>query len=56
MVSFQLLVEALSNTLNTMSSEKRFSQLLFYLESCESGSMFESTLPTDAKSDSCYFE
>jgi legumain len=28
-----------------MHSEKRFKKLLFYLEACESGSMFKNLLP-----------
>jgi legumain len=34
-------------TLKYMSANKRFNQLVFYLEACESGSMFEDILPAN---------
>eukprot|EP00475_Leptophrys_vorax_P003420 TRINITY_DN1201_c0_g1_i1.p1 TRINITY_DN1201_c0_g1~~TRINITY_DN1201_c0_g1_i1.p1 ORF type:complete len:430 (-),score=155.64 TRINITY_DN1201_c0_g1_i1:47-1336(-) len=36
----------LNATLNTMASKKMFKKLAFYLEACESGSMFDSILST----------
>lgn len=37
----------LNNALKTMHSKKMYKKLVFYMEACESGSMFESLLPTD---------
>jgi legumain len=45
-----LTVKALHNTLVKMHGNKRFSELTFYLEACESGSMFEKVLPAEMKS------
>ncbi|WKY10891.1 hypothetical protein Q1695_002889 [Nippostrongylus brasiliensis] len=39
-----LTVKQLNNALNWMYKNKRYDQLVFYLESCESGSMFEKVL------------
>jgi len=36
-----LYVDDLQKTLDTMTEKKMFSELVFYLEACESGSMFE---------------
>lgn len=40
----QLTVKQLNKTLSWMFVNKRYDQLVFYLESCESGSMFENVL------------
>ncbi|KAI6192062.1 Legumain [Aphelenchoides bicaudatus] len=40
-----LTVKQLNQALKSMHSQKRFGQLVFYLEACESGSMFEKVLP-----------
>lgn len=40
-----LTVKDLSATLKTMQSKKMFKQLLFYMEACESGSMFPDLTP-----------
>jgi legumain len=37
----------LNDALKKMYSKKMYNQLVFYLEACESGSMFENILPTD---------
>jgi len=37
----------LNNALKTMHSKNMYSKLVFYLEACESGSMFEGLLPTN---------
>jgi len=37
----------LNNALKTMHSKKMYKKLVFYMEACESGSMFEGLLPTD---------
>jgi len=37
----------LNNALKTMHSKNMYKKLVFYMEACESGSMFESLLPTD---------
>jgi len=37
----------LISTLNWMSDNKRYNQLVFYLEACESGSMFQNLLATN---------
>jgi len=37
----------LNNALKTMHSKNMYKKLVFYLEACESGSMFEGLLPTD---------
>lgn len=42
-----LQAEDLVDTLKTMSKNKQYNQLVFYMEACESGSMFENLLPTD---------
>ena len=39
--------EDLMKVLKEMNNEKKFAKLVFYLESCESGSMFETLLPKD---------
>ena len=38
---------ALNRTLQDMAAKRRFAKLLFYLESCESGSMFEGVIAAD---------
>jgi len=42
-------VRDLQNALNTMYTKKTYNKLVFYLEACESGSMFEGQLPADRK-------
>ena len=42
-----LQAEDLVDTLKKMSSNKKYNQLVFYMEACESGSMFENLLPND---------
>ena len=42
-----LQAEDLVDTLKKMSKNKKYNQLVFYMEACESGSMFENLLPTD---------
>mmetsp|Transcript_43693 Transcript_43693/g.114836 ORF Transcript_43693/g.114836 Transcript_43693/m.114836 type:complete len:435 (-) Transcript_43693:292-1596(-) len=37
----------LINALTTMSNQKMYNELVFYLEACESGSMFEDLLPAN---------
>jgi len=37
----------LQSALNTMHRKKMYKRLVFYMEACESGSMFEKTLPKD---------
>jgi len=37
----------LQSALNTMHRKKMYKRLIFYMEACESGSMFEKTLPKD---------
>jgi legumain len=37
----------LNGALKTMNQKKMYKKLVFYLEACESGSMFEGLLPTD---------
>lgn len=44
-----LTVKQLSTTLREMHANQRFSELTFYLEACESGSMFQKTLPSELK-------
>lgn len=46
--SSELYANDLLNTLKGMSQKKMFNKLVFYLEACESGSMF-TDLPTDIK-------
>eukprot|EP00050_Salpingoeca_kvevrii_P006055 m.287169 g.287169 ORF g.287169 m.287169 type:complete len:431 (-) comp11724_c0_seq1:146-1438(-) len=38
---------ALNEALKDMHTNQKYSQLVFYMEACESGSMFENLLPTD---------
>ncbi len=45
----ELYADDLIKTLKAMSEAKRFNQLVFYLEACESGSMFEKVLPEKIK-------
>lgn len=50
MVSFPeaiLTVKTLNNVLQEMHKNKRYKELTFYLEACESGSMFEGVLAKD---------
>jgi legumain len=42
-------VTDLNNALNTMFSKKMYNKLVFYLEACESGSMFEGVLSPNKK-------
>lgn len=42
-----LLVKDLQTTLNAMSQRQAFKKLVFYLEACESGSMFAGWLPSN---------
>jgi legumain len=42
-------VKDLQNALNTMYTKKTYNKLVFYMEACEAGSMFEGTLPTNRK-------
>ena len=42
-----LYADELNEALSTMHSKNMYKQLVFYLESCHSGSMFENLLPTD---------
>lgn len=42
-----LYAKDLNNAINTMHSKKMFKNLLFYLEACESGSMFDQILQSD---------
>ena len=39
----------LNDALSYMNQNSMYSELVFYLEACESGSMFQSTLPTNTK-------
>jgi len=39
--------ENLTSTLKEMHTQKKYSKLVFYIEACEAGSMFEKLLPTD---------
>ncbi|CAG2115003.1 unnamed protein product [Medioppia subpectinata] len=41
----QLFAKDLKNTLVQMHEDKKFAKMLFYLEACESGSMFDGILP-----------
>jgi len=40
-------VSSLNNALKTMNQKKMYKKLVFYMEACESGSMFEGVLPTN---------
>ncbi|CAG2183049.1 unnamed protein product, partial [Oppiella nova] len=42
-----LYADDLNNRLKKMNQEQKFAKLVFYLEACDSGSMFEKHLPTD---------
>ncbi|CAG2108063.1 unnamed protein product [Medioppia subpectinata] len=42
-----LYADELNTQLKKMNTDKKFAQLVFYLEACDSGSMFEKHLPTD---------
>ncbi|CAG2116913.1 unnamed protein product, partial [Medioppia subpectinata] len=42
-----LYAEPLMKTLKQMHQDKKYSKLVFYIEACESGSMFDKLLPTD---------
>ena len=46
----ELYADHLVKTLNSMHDKKQYKELVFYLEACESGSMFEKTLPKISKS------
>ncbi|KAI1706533.1 peptidase c13 family domain-containing protein [Ditylenchus destructor] len=45
--SSELTVQQLMDTLKQMHKKHRYAELTFYLEACESGSMFENVLPKD---------
>jgi legumain len=45
----ELYADDLVKTLTSMSKAKKFNQLVFYLEACESGSMFDKILPSNVK-------
>lgn len=45
--SSELYADQLIKTLNKMHSENRYKEFVFYLEACESGSMFNKILPAD---------
>lgn len=47
--SEELYADALNTTLQNMSDNKRFNEFVFYLEACESGSMFNKILPENIK-------
>ena len=52
MVSFPhdfLFAQTLGAALKTMHENQRYKQILFYLEACESGSMFKGILAEDTK-------
>ena len=42
-----LYAKDLNKALKTLHDQKRYNKLVFYLEACESGSMFEGLLPTN---------
>lgn len=42
-----LTVKDLNDALRSMYKERKYKQMLFYLEACEGGSMFKSTLPNN---------
>ncbi|CAG2122756.1 unnamed protein product, partial [Medioppia subpectinata] len=42
-----LYAEPLMKTLKQMHQDKKYAKLVFYIEACESGSMFYKLLPTD---------
>jgi len=50
----ELYADQLTQTFKTMHSKKMYNQLVFYLEACESGSMFQDKLPEDIKN-LCFF-
>ncbi|KAI6205030.1 Legumain [Aphelenchoides besseyi] len=43
----ELTVKQLNSTLQNMIDNQKFAELVFYLETCESGSMFEGVLPNN---------
>ena len=45
--SLQLSVKQLNEALRSMHKANKYRQLVFYLEACESGSMFKTVLPTN---------
>jgi len=47
--SSELYADDLNKTLNLMSKNRRFRELVFYLEACESGSMFNNILANNIK-------
>jgi len=47
--SEELYADQLINTFKQMHEKKQYNQLAFYLEACESGSMFNGILPKDNK-------
>jgi legumain len=44
-----LTVKQLTDAINQLHTENRYNQLVFYVEACESGSMFKDVLPTNTK-------
>ncbi|KIH48230.1 peptidase C13 family protein, partial [Ancylostoma duodenale] len=49
-----LTVKELDEALNWMYRNDRYDQLVFYLEACESGSMFENVLKSSINGQSCF--
>jgi legumain len=45
----ELYADILNNALNKMNDQKMYKKLVFYLEACESGSMFENILRNDIR-------
>jgi legumain len=48
-------MQDLMKTLTAMADAKRFYELVFYLEACESGSMFNKLLPANLNVRTCLF-
>lgn len=44
-----LLADDLNNTIKSMYKDKKYGEMLIYIEACESGSMFEKILSSDYK-------
>jgi len=47
--SGELMANKLINAINYMHENKKYQQVVFYIEACESGSMFQNKLPTNTK-------
>jgi legumain len=47
LIILQLTVKELNDAIKGMHKDKKYKEMVFYIEACESGSMFKDVLPAD---------